>query len=323
MSHVTVIKPHQVKTSRAAFVQKGTFANWYKDTTVSEPVTDYETFNRLVNVPMMEKYPLRFENAKGMVEVPDTYALVNRFNGATEGVVSKQYKITQPTDRIRDLFRVTNQLGYGAIAGGVDKGRVYALFDTGEAPHRYTDTGMGHKDLLVASIGFDGKTSDLINWSDFRIGCSNVMMHIISTVVNGLRILHKGRPNEKHKSALDAICKSKEALALVHKRYEKLAQTPLEEKDAIAWVIDTLNLRDKIEETGKVPGQVQDIMSAYRGGYGATEARGTLWDLLHAATYINNNRRGSDEKRMFNNVAGSYASQNRLFLQSALDYKVA
>jgi hypothetical protein len=318
-----VKSPFQKKTVDNGFVLQGTAMNWYKRTEVSNPITTFGQFKDLVKIPKMEKYPLRFENQTGLVNVPDQYALVNRWNGATEGIVTKQYKVIQPDNRIEQLFGITQSLGYGCIAGGVQAGRVFAMFDTGGGHTQHVEGGSGNKDVLIAGFGYDGCHSDRYNMAGIRMACWNVIVYLLNQVSNGMKILHRGSNLEKkHDACLDAIMKGKEALKFVHKQFETLAEKPIVEKEAIQWVIDTLGVKDKIEESGKVPQQVYDIMTAFKHGKGEPAAKGTMLDLFHAATYVNNNHRGSRENRMYNNLVGNFVTENQKFLKSALNYEV-
>lgn len=237
----------------------------------------------------------------------DKHVLFRSDNHQPLGVVSRNYKIVQPT-QVLEFFRDLCEFNKFTMrtAGTLFGGRIYwALADIGEeASVRPEDRVKGR---LLLSTSADGTKATVAKFVTECVVCNN-------TLTMAMNERKGSRSTTSHRSEFDAS-KVKTDLGIGHEQFEffmqaakTLASVKVTENQAVTFLAELLNTKGGVDRGEKVETSApfKTMLGLYQGeGLGSSLAgrRGTAWGLVNAVTeYIDHRRRAALPDNRLNNT---------------------
>ena len=229
--------------------------------------------------------PVLLNTTAGQVEFPNKKALYRSDTNQPLAVVSKDYKVVQPTQVIEFFRDLTSIHGMELSAAGSLFGgrRFWATASTGKTTQAFKgDTTEGFL-LLVTSV--DSTIATIAKMTSVRTVCNNTLT---TALVGGT----KNMVRKTHASTWDPES-VKLDMGLVDVSWDKfsqklkrLAETEVSDKCAMKYLQDKFYVADTpIENQPRAAvKQVNQLFDLYRNGTGANYSTGTAYGILQAVT---------------------------------------
>lgn len=238
----------------------------------------------------------------GLQVWPERKVLTRSDTGAPLAVVSKDYKVVQPSE-VMDFFRTLTDIGgfqmetAGALSGGK---RVWALAKLGEgAP---VVDGDLVKPYLLLGTSYDGTMATIAKFTAIRVVCNNT----ITPVVNGtadevdkgylkssVRVLHSEKFDAESVRLQLGIVANQFERFMIQSR--QLSHVPMSAEDADAFVAELLKPYHTSRVDISESRAYKRVMELFRGsaiGSDIPGVAGTRWAMLNSVTQLIDHERG-------------------------------
>ena len=234
--------------------------------------------------------------APAPILIPNKRALYRSDTHAPLGVVSKSYKVVQPTQVLGFFKDLSEAHGFKLETAGVLFGgqKYWAMART---PYQITLPGADViRPYLLLATACDGTMSTVARYVNTRVVCNNTIEIALNEKASQVKITHRQVFNDSQvKVQLGLVEQAWEKQAV---KIETLAKRSVSQQEALDYFIKVLGNPDQALEKQKNAALLAKVHALFDGqGIGATLAssQGTAWGLLNAVTEHVDHYRGAKQ----------------------------
>jgi len=228
---------------------------------------------------------------------PDSKVLFRSDTFAPLSVVSRRYKVVQPSEVLEFYRDLVNAGGFELETAGVLKGgkKLWALAKTGQ--ETLLNGGDRVKAYLLLATSCDGTLCTTAQFTSVRVVCNNTLQMAVGDSGGAVKVPHSTQFDPQQvKQALGLGLSSWENFVV---NMRQLADRKINKFEAMNYLINVLG--DRSVPLNEQPNSkaIQNVYTLFNGtgkGSDMASASGTAWGLLNGVTeYVDHSRRARSQ----------------------------
>jgi len=224
----------------------------------------------------------------------DRYVLYRSDTHAPLSIVSKRYKVVQPSEILEFYRDLTEVSGFELETAGVLKGgkKIWALAKTGQSTTlKGNDVTNGY---LLLATACDGSMATTAHFTSIRVVCNNTLAVALNDSHGAIKVRHSTHFNPQEVKQQLGVASSDWDEFMY--RMKIMCERRISPKEAQKYVSELFIPNQKTAGTGKAYersiARTLDLFNGRGIGSDLISSKGTLFGLLNAVTeYVDHERR--------------------------------